>query len=217
MKVYNYSERTIIEFDDKTRLSLATNKYGDTLKLLVEEIKETNYKLGNAYDLINDNEVRIHYWNVKTKETQYILVDYDFWLKHKEMTFTLDNRGYVHFCIPQTKNRPLLHHAVTEYGEAEKQNNLVVDHINGNKLDNRSVNLRIVSISLNNKNKSYFNSKNKSTGIRGISYTSRKDGYRVRWIENGKECVEYFNLDELEKAVEFNIKIRIKNDYNIRL
>ena len=50
----------------------------------------------------------------------------------------------------------------------------------------------------------YRNSKNKSTGIRGISYTPDRKGYRVRWMEDKKEHSKKFELYELQEAIEFN-------------
>ena len=45
-----------------------------------------------------------------------------------------------------------------------------IDHINGNKLDNRRENLRVVSASVNQANRKRLN-KNNSSGIRVVSLT----------------------------------------------
>ena len=52
-----------------------------------------------------------------------------------------------------------------------------VDHINGNTLDNRKSNLRIVSIQDNMKN--LQKKKDNTSGIRGISFSERDEQYKV--------------------------------------
>lgn len=67
-----------------------------------------------------------------------------------------------------------------------------IDHINGNKSDNRIVNLRSVTRSQNCMNK-------KGSGIKGVGYYSRYDCYRARIMVEGKSTfLGYF--DSLEGA-----------------
>ena len=74
MKVYKYKERNIIEFNDKTKISLATKKYGETLEQITNQIIKTGYKLGNAYNILGENTVEVLYWN--KKNNNIILIKY---------------------------------------------------------------------------------------------------------------------------------------------
>ena len=204
MKVYKYIERTIIEFKDKTRLSLAHKKYTGLIDMLVEQILETGYKLGNPYKIIDDY-VEVYYYCQREDSIDTFLMDYDDWLKYKEVTWTKASNGYVYGIY--NKERPFLHHLVMDF---KRENaTIVVDHINRNPLDNRKSNLRIVPISVNNKNRTTTGKDNK-IGIVGI--TKRHNKYHVRGSYlNGEQYCYIF--DDLEKAKEFNEKIRKENGY----
>jgi hypothetical protein len=79
---------------------------------------------------------------------------------------------------------------------------LLVDHINGNGLDNRRSNLRIVNQTQNRYNRGA--NKNTTSKFKGVHWDKSRNKWRAKLQLNGK-CIHigYYD-DEKEAAVEYN-------------
>lgn len=80
--------------------------------------------------------------------------------------------------------------------------NLSVDHINGNTLDNRKENLRIVTHSQNTKNRT--KSKNKTSKFKGVNFCKRSKKWRVRIKVEYKSINLGYYTNEIEAAIAYN-------------
>jgi hypothetical protein len=76
---------------------------------------------------------------------------------------------------------------------------LQVDHINGDRLDNRRENLRVVTVSVNQFNRKHLNRNNRS-GVRGVGYQDGK--WRARINVNGEDHYlgRFDTVEEATKA-----------------
>lgn len=112
------------------------------------------------------------------------------------------NGGYPKRTISKSKTLESMHHLIMGYS---LKIGVVIDHINGNKLDNRKCNLRFATIQQNSWNLSPDTDRCHGASIyKGVQW--RKD--RHKWIARiGKDgrryCLGSFNSEE-EAALAYN-------------
>lgn len=99
--------------------------------------------------------------------------------------------------------------------------NQVIDHIDGNSLNNNIKNLRLVTQLINNRN--HKKQSNNKTGETGIYYEKTNDRYRVTWSINGINksksfsCRKYGKQESFEMAIKFReLKINESTNYSSR-
>ncbi|MBQ4523563.1 MAG: hypothetical protein IJA10_11530 [Lachnospiraceae bacterium] len=117
-------------------------------------------------------EKKDNYILCTTSKGDNFLIDTDDYEKVKDYTWRTSSNGY----IVTTKNRKviLLHRLIMNPSK-----DLVVDHINHNKKDNRKNNPRICTMSNNNMNKSKLSTN--TSGVTGVTW-NEKGGYWVSQI-----------------------------------
>lgn len=109
------------------------------------------------------------------------------------------NHKYAHGKTKESnfKKWILLHRLVTKAPV-----NKVVDHINHNTLDNRAINLRLVTDSENLQNRRGADRHNRTSRIRGVSWQKRARKWRVYVHVNGAQhhIGLFSDIKEAEKA-----------------
>lgn len=113
-------------------------------------------------------------------------------------------------------SRYLVHRVIWVLFNGEIDPNLVIDHVDGNPLNNKIDNLRLVTRQLNQRNRKML--KNNKSGENGICFhttkaskTKSNEYMRVTWYEGFKQKHKDFNLNKFgskEDAIEFGELLR---------
>lgn len=112
---------------------------------------------------------------------------------------TVDAGGYLKIAVDGKAF--MAHRLAWIYFYGGDISNSEIDHINGNRLDNRISNLRLANRSENNWNQKIKNSNN--SGVKGVSWDKGAKKWRAQCMVNG---VKYFigrfnNISDAEQAV----------------
>ena len=126
------------------------------------------------------------------------IIDVDKVEKCKLFNWFLSTTGYV-VCDLPNKKRMLLHRFVI--GEENISNCSVVDHISGDKKDNRISNLRVCSIKENTRN-SVRLSKNNTSGYNGVSFHKKTQKWHayIRVNYKRKNLGTYVDINDAIKV-----------------
>ncbi len=105
--------------------------------------------------------------------------------------------GYAFTCLCRNHKIPMQRVII------QAPNSKIIDHVNGNRSDNRRVNLRICSLADNNRNKGM--SKNNSSGYKGVYWQTGAKKWRAQIMKDRK--LIYLGLfdSKHEAAISYNI------------
>lgn len=144
---------------------------------------------------IYDNYAEMYIYNVDSEIIAVVKIDIDDIEKIKKYKWCLSSYGYPISCI---NGRNISLHRFL----LNPNDDRVVDHINGDTLDNRRSNLRICTQQENSMNKK-MNSNNTS-GVKGVYWCKNANKWRAKIQVDGKEkhLGLFSNLEDAKKARE---------------
>lgn len=153
--------------------------------------KYNNYNLNGEYGIGYD---------YNNKEFYFDLEDYD---KIKAYCWYIDFYGYVS-SLDENNKRIKIHRIIMNLEDKKYD----VDHINGNKTDNRKLNLRIVTRSQNNMNKTKM--RTNTSGITGVSFNKKKGKWHS-YITKNYKMIELGYYQDLNEAIK--VRKQAENKY----
>lgn len=156
------------------------HKYGKFL----DDNPRTNNDLNDYwFDESNSEIVHFNLYNQKNELVDDFIVDKEDIEKVKYHKWRLSH-GHVVTGLPAKGTQRDLAHVIL--GFDARKSDLVVDHINGNPLDDRKINLRICAQGQNCCNRSFVS--NNTSGFIGVSYRKDRTSYDPEIRIQGKRC-----------------------------
>jgi hypothetical protein len=137
--------------------------YENAKKAYEEECNNKRLALPITYN--SEGIAVIYMKNKKNKDLKEILVDEDDWHDLIKSSWT-DNQGYAMGTFNKKQWR------IHRYIMKVTDNKIFVDHINGNTLDNRKANLRLVTPAENGMNKKQRNDEKATSKYKGVNKRS---------------------------------------------
>jgi len=131
----------------------------------------------------------------------------------KKLKSSINNTGYyrVRLCKYGKKYHKSVHRLIAQTFIPNPDNLPQVDHINHNTQDNRLENLRWVTHSDNERNRSM--SKNNTSGEQGVSFDKYNNNWRAQWVDNQRKLrrksfsINKYGDDAKQLAINFRQKM----------
>lgn len=162
-------------------------------KILEKTIKETN-----DYVFNEDGTTTIVLRNRKREIVGHCIIDNEDFNEIKKYTWNLNDVGYASSFTHKPNKKKLFIHRLIMKEIDELKEDSVVDHIDGNKLNNRRRNLRWATKSQNAMNSK--TRKNNTSGTKGVSFDKSMNSWQAHIKINYKKIhLGYFS--EIEDAV----------------
>lgn len=157
------------------------NKLTQSCGCLQKERCSISNSKSNDY-IINNNIVQM-----KTAKGQTFIIDIDDLEQVKEYCWRI-SKGYIVTGLKQIQ----LHRLLTNCPD-----DMIADHINGNKLDNRKSNLRICTKQQNAMNCKV--SKNNTSGVTGVTWNKQNNNW-IAQISINRKNIHIGSFDKFEDA-----------------
>lgn len=121
------------------------------------------------------------------------------------------NKAYGYYEVSVCGRRYYSHRLVYFLVHGELNSTLVIDHVDGNRANNKIDNLRAVSQMKNCNNR--ITKPNKATGVVGVQLTMNQAGneyFQASWVENGERKIKRFSVLKLGRAVALESAIKYR-------
>ena len=161
-----------------------------------QQMGKANKKHNEYYQI--DNVVHVKFFNCDDE----FLCDIDDWEYAKEICWFKNNTGYAR---GEIKDKFILFH--NYIFNIDTNDVTEIDHISGNRLDNRRCNLRLCSRKENAYNKGLYS--NNKSGVTGVSWHKSYQKWGA-YIQKDKKSILLGYFDSFEEVVEIRHKAEAK-------
>ena len=179
-----YDVRFRINGKDK-HMKYSTNTYGAYAKNMAEYSEINKIKIYNWFTDNNDGTINLYIYDTPNKQYYTFIISKVDYYRVKNHVWSLKHHGVNNYVYTNIKNRKVYLHRFIVNPPSDK----VIDHINGNGLDNRRSNLRVVTQHINSRNRTKI-ATNNSTGKNGVSLENNNGSmyYRAQFVDMTGNC-----------------------------
>ena len=210
VRFYDNSYKVILK--DGTQFSYSLNKYGKYAEKMAKYSDDKEIKIFNWFEEKDDYYI-IYIKNTSCKDINsedFILEcyidkdDFNIIKNYYWGAYKVKNEFYAQ-TFKNRNDRIYMHRLIMK-----PDKDLCVDHINGNGLNNRKSNLKIVTKSQNSSKRIHAQNNN-TFGINGLKYINDKKDIQVTWIDaDGKRKSKSFRIS---KYGGLNETLKIAKEY----
>lgn len=140
----------------------------------------------------NEYKIVDGYVKVKLNDENHMLCDIEDWERFNGHYWFMNDAGYA--VCETMKTGTLRFHKLVTGTTAE----VIIDHINRNKLDNRKCNLRIATASVNAINRGLQS--NNTTGYKGVYFDKRRRVWKA-WVKVSGKLITLGSYPKKEEAI----------------
>lgn len=199
-----------VTFTDGTSKKFSESRHGKYAKVLAEMVCKTNLKCQNYYKELEDHYI-IYTYNKASDDYKEILIDKDYFEQAKDVYWTakLSNGGvyyavYERGAADSNKKAFLMHREIMNPDKG-----MVVDHIDGNGLNNRRSNLRIVTAWENATN---IHISRGAVDIVGVMYNSKDNAFVASAYINSVYTTKHFSINKYGSMDALKLACKARKD-----
>jgi len=192
-----YYQKNKEKFQEYTRNYYTSNRDKILYKLKIKadnkkKEKLKDFGLTGCFSVIIDHTIKIPLGGEKGRGKFLIIDQCDFYLVN-EYRWSLGATGYTQAKSKGIKKISKAHRVIMKVLDKSQ---IYIDHINGNRLDNRRCNLRICTISQNQMNRTKI--RNTSSIFKGVTRVSKRNKNWMSQIkyEGIRYCLGYYKSEE---------------------
>lgn len=199
-------DRWRVILDDNKEFSYSEKRYGKYAEMMADYSLKYGKKLNNWFEHLDNGKTIIYvpYKGGNSIEKCYIdTEDYDLIKDYHWSAYKTKNELYAE--CHKDGHRTYMHRLIMN-----TPLDLIVDHKNGNGLNNCKENLKNVTIAQNTSNRIHAQNNN-TFNINGLKYTNNKQDIQATWVDgNGKRRTKTFRI---EKYGGLNETLKIAKEY----